>query len=206
MEKTEVGATWASRSLLQSHWSLDTAPRTLLEAPRRLQELSGRLQDGPKSAPGVPKTAPRALRDGSKSAPGGSKTPQELSGRLQDGPKSAPGGSRRLRERSGKLQDGFKSNPGAPRALWEASRRRTQAFKLFKVGVSSIAPSHHLEAFIEPHQAYLNSFERLRIDSASPKVSVQKSNRRSCSTPLSSSEQASGQLAPCMAMHGSTLV
>ena len=96
--------------------------------------------------------------------------------------------SRRPQERSGSLQDD--THRRASCSKWEF-------------------PEEHLRTLSkllrEPQSACLNSFGRLRISSASPKVGVQKYIRRSCAMPLSSSQQASGQLAPCMAMHGFTL-
>ena len=130
LEKTEVGATGASESLLRSHWGLETAPRALQEA-----------QDGPKSAPRGFKTAPRALRE-----------PLRLF-----------------------------------QAACEPARSCQRPFGLYS----------------KPPEGL---FEHLLKSSASLKVSVQKSSRRSCSIPPSSNQHASGQLAPCMSMHGFTLV
>ena len=137
------------------------------------------------------------------SAPGALKTPQERSRGLQDGLKSAPGGFKTAQERSRRLKT-------APRAFQEASRRLQEHTRRLKTAQEC---SGRLQDDSAPYkllkklnQVYLGMSGRLRVSSASPTVGVQKYIRRNCSFPLSSNVQASGQLAPCMAMHGFTLV
>ena len=162
IEKTEVGATGASKTLRTAPRAFRTAPRALREASRRPQERSKRLQDAPNSAPSCLKTAPRALQE------------------AQDGPKSAP--------------RGFKT---APRALREPLR-------LFQAACEPARSCQRpFGLYSKPPEGL---FEHLLKSSASLKVSVQKSSRRSCSIPPSSNQHASRQLAPCMSMHGFTLV
>ena len=106
LEKTGVGASWASGSLLRNHWGLETAPRALPEASGRPQGRFGKPRDGPKSALGGPKAAPGALQEPSERLP-------DCSGSLRNGFKSAPRASERLQERSQRPQDGFRSFSGA---------------------------------------------------------------------------------------------
>ena len=155
-----------------------------MEAPRRVRENFGRLQDGSKSAPGGFKT----LQDGSKSVPGGSKTPQEHSGRLQDSPKRC---SRRLKT--------------ASRAFWDASRQLQQRSWWFETAPRALGRPEDGEAAEVALSSLLGQILRLRISSASPQVGVQKCIRRNYLISLSSNLQASGHLAPCMAMHRFTL-
>ena len=142
---------------------------------RIAQERSQRPQDAFKSAPIGLKTTPRAFQeasgrpqecsnwpqDGSKSAQEASRRPQERSNWPQDGPKSAPRGLETPQERSRSLQDGPESSP----AGFETAQ------SLFQLMPSSSAS---LEV----------------CDQESVQRSCSKNVRRSCSFPLSSTEQA----------------
>ena len=109
LEKTEVGATVASKTLEDGPRRPQDALKSSQEASRRPQERSKGPQDAFKSTPRRFKTAPRALKkpqDGPKSVPRGVKTAPRAFQEASRRPKSAP--------------DGLKT---APRALQEASRR-----------------------------------------------------------------------------------
>ena len=136
-------------------------------------------RDGSKSTPGGLKTAPRALWEASR-------RPQEL--RLAS--------RRPLREAS--------TRPQELSARLQDDSHRLSSFSTWSFPQEQLRTL--LKLFREPHQAYLNIFRCLRISSASPKVSVQNNIRKSYSIQRSSNKQTQGQLAPCMAMHGFTLV
>ena len=152
------------------------------------------IQDGSKSAPRGLETASRALQEASR-------RPQQRSKLPQDGSKSTPRGSRRPQERSKRPQDGSKS---APRGLKTAPRALREPLRLFQAACEPARSCQRpFGLYSKPPEGL---FEHLLKSSASLKVSVQKSSRRSCSIPPSSNQHASGQLAPCMSMHGFTLV
>ena len=109
--------------------------------------------------------------------------------------------SRRLQERSKRPQDGSKS---APRGLKTAPRALREPLRLLQAACEPARSCQRpFGLYSKPPEGL---FEHLLKSSASLKVSVQKSSRRSCSIPPSSNQHASGQLAPCMSMHGFTLV
>ena len=119
---------------------------------------------------------------------------QERSGRPQDAPRALRDASRRLQERSGRLETA-QERSGRPQ---DDSHRR-----------SSFSKWSFLKSIFERPRGCCRSLNIKPTwiwGSTSPKVGVQKRIRRTCSIPLSSIRQASGRLAPCMAMHGSTLV
>ena len=179
---------WASESLKSAPRGLKTPSRALQEASRQLQERSKRPQDALKSAPIGFKTAPRALKgpeDALKSGPIGLKTAPRALKRLQDAISGAPRGFKTAPRALKRRQDALES---APRCL------KSEGF-LKSIFERSRGCSRSLN--IKPTWIW---------GSTSPQVGVQKHLRRTCSFPLSSIQQASGRLAPCMAMHGSTLV
>ena len=89
----------------------------------------------------------------------------------------------RLRERSGRLRNGSWSVSGAPEGLQERSGSRPGRW-----GGSGTT---------------LGALRAKTSERASESERKNLLNRRSCSIPLSSSQQASGQLAPCMLRTGS---
>ena len=127
--------------------------------------------------------------------------PQERSKRLQDAPNSASSYLKTAPRALQEAQDGPKS---APRGFKTAPRALREPLRLFQ---AACEPARSCQ---RPFGLYPKLpeglFEHLLKSSASLKVSVQKSSRRSCSIPPSSNQHASGQLAPCMSMHGFTLV
>ena len=120
---------------------------------------------------------------------------------LETAPRALREASRRPQECSGRLQDGFRSAPGglkaATRSPQEVSRRLQELPGRLQDG------SHRrssLSRWEFPLQASLKQLSITQVAHSN------KSDRRSCSCPLNSHQLASGQLAPCMSMHGFTLV
>ena len=168
--------------------ALQEASRALQEASRCCQEQSKRAQDALKNAPRGLKTAPRALKrpqDAVKSGPRGLKT----------APRALGEASRHPQERCKRTQDSSKSAHRPQDVLKSIPRCFKSGGFLKSIFERSRGCSRSLN--IKPTWIW---------GSTSPKVSVQRHIRRTCSIPLSSIQQASGRLAPCMSMHGSTLV
>ena len=130
-----------------------------------------RVQDGPKSAPRGLKTAPRALEDASR--------------RLQERSRGLKTASRSLQEASRRPQERSKSPREAPIALQDVSRRPQERSK-------------RLRGSSKPHLAYAKRLGSKCAFKIAFEEAVRKSARRSCSIPLNSDQQASGQPAPCI--------
>ena len=141
-----------------------------------------------------------APRNRCSGADGSSRRLQERSGSLKTAARALREASRRLQERSERPQDALRSDARgfktAPRAL---TGFKPRCFKSGGFPKSIFERSRGCSRSLNIKPTWI-------WGSTSPQVGVQKHIRRTCSIPLSSIQQASGRLSPCMSMHGLTLV